>query len=184
MLHQRAVAGGAASQLRRRYSCASNPRTAWSARSRAACRVAAPAQPQASPFEFEWQFEHSETSTRVHVFGVDHRYNEEHIGRFIIAEKPDAVIVETACNPAHGSVPGNLVSCDDYFEGADGFFLRMFCAVAHQLQIQGEQAFAPGGVWDQVRPPARRAARRRVARAAAGPQPPLIAAPPACCPPR
>lgn len=108
--------------------------------------VAAPAE--LSPFE--WEFQHSETNTKVRVFGVDHRFTEDHIGRYILLEKPDAVIVETACNPIHGSTPGNLVSCEDYFEGADGFFLRMFCAIAAKLREVGPDALKPGEVWEQV----------------------------------
>jgi hypothetical protein len=131
----------------RRYNCCSKSGASWGARSsRAACRAAAP-----SASQFEWQFEHSATNTKVHIFGVDHNSVEDHIGRFIIAEKPDAVIVETACNAAHGSVPGNLISCADFIYGDDGFFQRMFCALATKLQIQGDEAFAPGGLWEQVR---------------------------------
>ena len=51
-------------------------------------------------------------------------------GEFILANRPDAVVVETAVTPEHGAVPGSSVSCaDELVQGPQAFFIRMFCQV-------------------------------------------------------
>jgi len=50
-------------------------------------------------------------------------------GEWILEHRPRAVIVETACNPTHGSVPGSIVSCADPVAEGSAFFQRMFCQV-------------------------------------------------------
>jgi hypothetical protein len=51
-------------------------------------------------------------------------------GDFILSEKPDAVIVETAVTLEHGAMPGNAIHAGDAVaEGQDAFFLRMFYQV-------------------------------------------------------
>jgi hypothetical protein len=59
-------------------------------------------------------------------------------GEYILQNSPAIVVVETAATPAHGTAPGNTVSCQDVplVPGASGFFLRMFCQIASAIQEQ------------------------------------------------
>ena len=62
-----------------------------------------------------------------------------HAGAWILAHRPAAVVVETACNPEHGSAPGNLISCADGVDGPEAFFQRMFCkARVRERRARGE----------------------------------------------
>uniref|UniRef100_A0A383WDL8 Uncharacterized protein n=1 Tax=Tetradesmus obliquus TaxID=3088 RepID=A0A383WDL8_TETOB len=95
------------------------------------------------------QFEHP-AGVQVCVFGVEHLENQPHIGEWILANRPAAVVVETACTPEHGSQPGRAVTCRDQVPGAAGMFLRVFCQIAAALQEQGAAALAPGAIWSQA----------------------------------
>ncbi len=46
-------------------------------------------------------------------------------GEWILDNTPSAVMVETACTPSHGAMPGNHIYCSDQVPGTPGFFLRM-----------------------------------------------------------
>ncbi|KAF6258087.1 hypothetical protein COO60DRAFT_1460861 [Scenedesmus sp. NREL 46B-D3] len=63
------------------------------------------------------QFEHP-SGVQVCVFGVEHLEQQPHIGEWILANRPAAVVVETACTPEHGSQPGRAVTCRDQVQGA------------------------------------------------------------------
>ncbi|GBF99338.1 hypothetical protein Rsub_11750 [Raphidocelis subcapitata] len=85
---------------------------------------------------------------RVSVFGVEHMERQPHIGEWVLARRPCAVVVETACHPAHGAAPGNLFSCEEQaVVGSDGGF---FQRVAAAMREQGDAAAAPGGAWRQA----------------------------------
>ena len=53
-------------------------------------------------------------------------------GEWILRHRPATVVVETACNPAHGAWPGNVFTCGDQSVGyGASFFERVFCQVRH-----------------------------------------------------
>lgn len=80
------------------------------------------------------KLEHGDTGKPIHVFGCEHLQREDHIGTFILQQRPDVVLVETACTPEHGARPGAVLRAEDYHPGPSGMFLRMFTGVAAQLR--------------------------------------------------
>ncbi len=51
-------------------------------------------------------------------------------GEWIIRQRPQAVVVETAMGPEHGAMAGNVIRCGDRpADPTAGFYLRMFCQV-------------------------------------------------------
>ncbi|MEW5300245.1 MAG: hypothetical protein WDW36_003187 [Sanguina aurantia] len=58
-------------------------------------------------------------------------------GEFILRNRPQAVVVETAIVPEHGAMPGNIITCNDTItDPAAAFFMRMFCQVADRLRVE------------------------------------------------
>ncbi|GLC70389.1 hypothetical protein PLESTF_000967700 [Pleodorina starrii] len=109
-----------------------------------------PAQPSSGP-DFVLQCE--ETGTSIHVFGVEHLAPQPHIGEWIIRQRPQAVVVETAMGPEHGSLAGNVIRCGDptVVDPTAAFFLRMFCQIGVTLQEFKDGDFTASPLWNQVR---------------------------------
>ncbi|GLI71608.1 hypothetical protein VaNZ11_016873 [Volvox africanus] len=108
-----------------------------------------PAQPRSGP---DFTLHCEETGTAIHVFGVEHLSPQPHIGEWIIRQRPQAVVVETAMGPEHGAMAGNVIRCGDrVVDPTAGFFLRMFCQIGVTLQEFKEGDFTQSPLWNQVR---------------------------------
>ncbi|GIL63448.1 hypothetical protein Vafri_17499 [Volvox africanus] len=108
-----------------------------------------PAQPCSGP---DFTLHCEDTGTDIHVFGVEHLSPQPHIGEWIIRQRPQAVVVETAMGPEHGSMAGNVIRCGDrVVDPTAGFFLRMFCQIGVTLQEFKEGDFTQSPLWNQVR---------------------------------
>ncbi|GIL90740.1 hypothetical protein Vretimale_19829 [Volvox reticuliferus] len=141
----------ALSNLHQKYSEACAPR-------RLICRSAPAAEPLASsqPAQprsgADFTLHCEDTGTSIHVFGVEHLSPQPHIGEWIIRNRPQAVVVETAMGPEHGSMAGNVIRCgDQVVDPTAGFFLRMFCQIGVTLQEFKEGDFTQSPLWNQVR---------------------------------
>lgn len=99
----------------------------------------------------ELRLVHNDTGVQVHVFGVEHTKPQPHIGEYILEQRPQCVVVETAMTPEHGSLSGNLIGCGDWVQGSAAFWLRNFCAIAEQIREGGPAGWrSDGGVWRQI----------------------------------
>uniref|UniRef100_A0A7R9V4Q4 Uncharacterized protein n=1 Tax=Chlamydomonas euryale TaxID=1486919 RepID=A0A7R9V4Q4_9CHLO len=94
----------------------------------------------------------SGTNATIHVFGIDHRNANPHVGEFILRMRPEVVAVETAVTREHGAFPGNSLGCGDpVVEGTpDAFFVRMFCQIAAHLSEHGGADLAASELWAQI----------------------------------
>ncbi|GAX79476.1 hypothetical protein CEUSTIGMA_g6917.t1 [Chlamydomonas eustigma] len=91
-----------------------------------------------------------ESESHVYVFGVNHRKSQSHVGEFILSEKPEAVVVETAVTSEHGAQSGNaIIQGEAIAEGQDAFFLRIFSQVAEQLKQEGG-TWINSSLWQNV----------------------------------
>ncbi|KAI3429568.1 hypothetical protein D9Q98_005655 [Chlorella vulgaris] len=59
------------------------------------------------------QLQPPEGGAAIHLFGVVHGGHESEVGEFILRQRPELVVVETALNAAHGSAHGNTVCRQD-----------------------------------------------------------------------
>jgi hypothetical protein len=59
------------------------------------------------------RLEAPEGGAEIHLFGVIHGGNESEVAEFIMRERPELVVVETALNTAHGSAHGNVICRQD-----------------------------------------------------------------------
>eukprot|EP00892_Ulva_mutabilis_P000562 jgi/Ulvmu1/10506/UM064_0044.1 len=71
----------------------------------------------------------------VYVLGVDHLARQYDLGEFILEEKPDTVVLESALSPEFGSKTGNTLCAQDADAGrSDATALRMLFALSDTLQ--------------------------------------------------
>ncbi|KAG2451634.1 hypothetical protein HYH02_003414 [Chlamydomonas schloesseri] len=114
-----------------------------------AAEVASASQPAGGP---SFTLECVETGTDIHVFGVEHLAPQPHIGEWIIRQRPQAVVVETAMGPEHGAVSGNVIRCGDQVaDPTAAFYLRMFCQIGVSLQDFKDGDFTESPLWGNVR---------------------------------
>jgi hypothetical protein len=110
-------------------------------RTRASAAAATTTLSAAAPFSTErLELRDPHTGATLHIFGVDHRYSQPDVAAWILRARPAAVVVETACTPAHGlaaATPLDAASPEQLnAPGASSFFLRMFAQVASALRSE------------------------------------------------